>query len=47
MQIILNGYDILVGTSFDTNRIIDDVKIDRPKYVFAFHGLVIMVITLS
>ena len=28
-----------MGTSFDTSRIIDDVKIDRPKYVFAFHGL--------
>ena len=36
---VLNSYDILVGTSFDTSRIIDDVKINRPKYVFAFHGL--------
>lgn len=35
----LNNYDILVGTSFETHRLLDNIKIKYPKYVLAFHGI--------
>jgi hypothetical protein len=35
----LNQYDILVGTSFETHRLFDQLSVNHPKYVFTFHGI--------
>lgn len=34
----INQMDVVVGTSFGTSRLFEELNITHPKYVFAFHG---------
>ncbi len=35
----LNQYDVIVGTSFETNRLMKQFSVTKPSIIFTFHGV--------